>query len=332
LTYQFTATDADAADQSGLFLWSINWGDGSPIQTLSGPATISLTHVFNTSAIAGYTVTAIATDAGNNTSVPKTTLVQILNWQLQADPNLPGSWMLVVGGSLQGDRIRLTQHGSGDSRYYKLRIDSEYGNDYCDDEEENEFTVRIYSTVSGILVNAQSGDDRIEIQNGINIWSILDGGDGDDRIKAGEGANILVGGNGNDRLEGQRGRDLLIGGRGSDRIDGGKDDDLLISGYTSFDNNTAALMAIMREWNSSDSFENRRSQLMGTTPGGLNGSYLLKPSGTGRTVFDDNSLDELWGGEGRDWFLLNMNSAENCRVDRIRDWRNGDEDDDINLF
>ena len=71
---------------------------------------------------------------------------------------------------------------------------------------------------------------------------------------------------------------------------------------------------------------------MGTTAGSLSGNFLLKPSGTSRTVFDDNAIDELWGGEGRDWFLLNMNSAEQSRVDKIMDWRNGDEDDDINLF
>ena len=125
---------------------------------------------------------------------------------------------------------------------------------------------------------------------------------------------------------------MLIGGRGSDQLDGGKDDDLLVAGFTLFDDNREALLAIMKEWNSSDSFTNRRSHLMGTTSGSLSGNFLLKPSGSSRTVFDDNAIDELWGGEGRDWFLLNMNSAAQSRVDKIKDWRNGDEDDDINLF
>ena len=331
ITYQFVATDPDLADQAGLFTWTINWGDGSPVQTLTGPATISVEHIFVSESTGSYTISAIAKDASNNSSTPATRPVQILIWQIQADPLQPGASMLVIGGSTGEDRIRLTRHGSGSTAYYKLRIDHEESDD-CDDEEENEDTVRIYASISGVIINGQSGDDRIELQSGINIWSILNGGNGDDRIKAGDGANILVGGDGNDRLDGQKGRDLLIGGRGSDRIDGGQADDLLIAGFTQFDDNREALLAIMKEWTRSDSFTTRRSQLMGTTPGSLSGNFLLRPSGTNRTVFDDNALDELWGGEGRDWFLLNMNSAENSRVDKIKDWRNGDEDDDINLF
>lgn len=159
------------------------------------------------------------------------------------------------------------------------------------------------------------------------------GGD-DDILVAADGSESLidVGGDGDDRLFGDRGRDLLIGGRGADQIDGGRDDDLLIAGFTALDSNREALAAILREWNSSRSLADRRSRIMGTTAGGLNGSDLLKTFGGDRTVFDDDAVDLLWGGEGRDWFLLNMNTAEGSRRDWIMDWRALDEDDDINLF
>ena len=71
---------------------------------------------------------------------------------------------------------------------------------------------------------------------------------------------------------------------------------------------------------------------MGSTDTRLNGTSYLKPSGPQRNVFDDNAVDYLWGGEGRDWFLLNMDTADGSQRDQIMDWRSQDEDDDINLF
>jgi Ca2+-binding RTX toxin-like protein len=332
LTWTFTASDPDAADQAGMFSWIINWGDGSAIQTFSGPYQVSVVHTYAAETTGqGVTITARAIDAANNQSASVTKLVQVLKWQIQADPLRASETMLVVGGTLSEDRIRITRHG-GSSGYYKLRIDTESDDDTCDDDEENEYTVRIYTSFNGIIVYGQAGNDRIEIQTPISLWSILDGGAGHDRITGGGGNNIILGGDGNDELSGKAGRDLLIGGRGSDEIDGGTGDDLIIAGYTSYDRNREALDAIMAEWTSNRSFTQRRNNIMGTTSTGLNGTWRFKPMGSGRNVFDDNAVDYLWGGEGRDWFLLNMNSAEGSRRDQITDFRNGDEDDDIDLF
>ncbi|MBL8814305.1 MAG: PKD domain-containing protein, partial [Planctomycetaceae bacterium] len=332
LTWVFTATDPDAADQAGIFSWIINWGDGSSVQSFSGPYLVSVTHTFTAeSSSAGYSVSAKAVDAANNSSAVVTKVVQVVKWQVQADPLHAGETMLVVGGSVDKDRIRVTRHG-GSNGYYKLRIDTESDRGDCDDDEENEFTVRIYASFNGIIVYGQAGNDRIEIQTPITLWSILDGGAGNDRITGGGGNNIILGGDGNDELDGMSGRDLIIGGRGSDEIDGGTGDDLIIAGYTAYDRNRLALDMIMQEWTSNRSFTQRRSNIMGTSSTGLNGNWLFKPLGTGRTVFDDDTVDYLWGSEGKDWFLLNMNSAEGSRRDQIKDFRNGDEDDDIDLF
>ena len=48
----------------------------------------------------------------------------------------------------------------------------------------------------------------------------------------------------------------------------------MIGGTTIYDANDVALLAIMNEWNSGDSYATRVGYLTGTA-GGLNGSYYL---------------------------------------------------------
>src|SRR5262249_34472795 len=90
-------------------------------------------------------------------------------------------------------------------------------------------------------------------------------------------------------------RDLLIGGEDSDHLNGQQDDDILIGGSTSFDSNTAALLQIFAELNSSDSFSVRVDKLRN----GMGGPKL-----DGTTLIDDGTRDMLQGGPGMDWFLI----------------------------
>src|SRR5207245_11398397 len=68
--------------------------------------------------------------------------------------------------------------------------------------------------------------------------------------------------------------------------------DILIGGTTDYDNNAAALAAILAEWGSTDSYATRIANLMGT----------LNPS----TVHDNGMADNLYGGAGMDWFFAGM--------------------------
>jgi hypothetical protein len=47
----------------------------------------------------------------------------------------------------------------------------------------------------------------------------------------------------------------------------------------------------------------RRAHLLGTSPGGLNGAFLL----TNSTVQGDPDNDKLTGGTETDWFWANVN-------------------------
>ncbi len=115
------------------------------------------------------------------------------------------------------------------------------------------------------------------------------------------GDDLLLGGAGSDTLIGRAGRDLLIGGAAADLLDGGDDDDLLIAGRTVYDEDTAALEAIHREWTSNRSYAQRVANIGGTVGGTrLNGTFFLR---AGVTALDDAAIDQLLGRGGLDWFL-----------------------------
>ena len=52
--------------------------------------------------------------------------------------------------------------------------------------------------------------DRVTLSGNIDILTLIDGGDGNDHMKAGRGPSVLMGGAGNDRLIGGFGKSVLI--------------------------------------------------------------------------------------------------------------------------
>jgi Ca2+-binding RTX toxin-like protein len=148
--------------------------------------------------------------------------------------------------------------------------------------------------VATIQFNGFAGNDRIEISKRITATAILDGGAGHDVLIGGGGNDILLGGPDNDVLVGRRGRDILIGGDGRDVLIGGGHDDLLIGGSTAYDTDTTALMQILTEWTSTDSYNTRVAKLRA-------GSGV--PKLDAMTVSDDGVRDILVGGRGLDWFF-----------------------------
>ena len=88
------------------------------------------------------------------------------------------------------------------------------------DNGSAEFQVR-REHVKRIVVDARGGDDfvRIDEANGVftdSIPTALDGGNGNDNLAGGSGAELLLGGFGNDSIDGNRGDDLALMGAGAD--------------------------------------------------------------------------------------------------------------------
>jgi Ca2+-binding RTX toxin-like protein len=89
--------------------------------------------------------------------------------------------------------------------------------------------------ITEIVVDAGNGGDavRIDESNGVfadTIPTTIDGGNGNDRLVGGAGAETLLGGNGNDSLFGTAGAGTLNGGNGDDILAGGNGNETLIGG------------------------------------------------------------------------------------------------------
>jgi Ca2+-binding RTX toxin-like protein len=136
-------------------------------------------------------------------------------------------------------------------------------------------------------------------------------------LHGGRGDDIILGGDGADRLLGGEGRDLLIGGVGADRIQGKADEDILIAGYTSHDAHDAALLAIMSEWTRcGPSYHTRVAHITAGT--GQTGGYrLVSDDGPAQTVFNDNEVDKLSGGDGLDWYFANWVPDNGGVLDKV---------------
>jgi hypothetical protein len=243
---------------------TIDWGDGSP----SEPATVTEDGGSGTvSASHAYanggvfTVTLTVTDDDTGEAVATTQTV-------------------VVGAGINNGVLHIV--GDDDDNcalVTKLCGHIIVGSDFFPDS-----LLRLYdaSAVDAIQIWLGDGDDHAVITGNVRIPYTMFGGDGDDFLKGGGG------------------RGILIGGLGADRLTGGREDDILIGGTTDYDSNDVALLALLAEWNSDRSYEDRVANISnGTGPILDDLSFHLD----GDTVHDDADLDRLIGGRGDDWFF-----------------------------
>ncbi|MEI2765331.1 MAG: Ig-like domain repeat protein [Dermatophilaceae bacterium] len=75
LTIKVGAVDPSSADMAGVFQFAVDWGDGTPVESLSGPADPPVSHTYTTAGT--FVVTATATDADGATSAPLTFTVVV---------------------------------------------------------------------------------------------------------------------------------------------------------------------------------------------------------------------------------------------------------------
>lgn len=287
LAFGSGVTDPGAADTAAGFAysWQVSRGD-TPID-LTGVATTGATFAFTPTQAGTYILTLTVTDKdGGATPVTHTLVVS----------TSPGvtlvQGVLTITGTDGDDDIKVNPGGGASE--IKVMLNGEQ-------------TTWVGAT--SIVVYANAGDDRVQIAGGVTLPVIAFGGDGNDRLKAGGGPSVLVGGDGDDSLLGGAGRDVLIGGRGADLIGGNGADDLLIAGATAFDANLTALNLIRAEWTSGRSFADRVANLSGTGTSGVNGPVVLRTVVADPTVFDDDAVDRLTGGDGTDWFVFHGTGA-----------------------
>lgn len=262
ITLNGTFTDADTLDNHTA---TVDWGDGSPVEPAqvipaTGGGSVFSTHAYAQGGV--YTVTVTITDAAGGSDSQEAQAV-IAGAGIQ-------NGVLQIVGDESANSVSVNQQGNG-----WLKVHS----DIFTDENHRTFTL---SSVQAIQIWLGAGDDRATLAGNLSI------------------PTVIVGGNGNDQLFGGGGRSILIGGDGVDRLVGGPGDDLLIDGTTAYDENDAALLALLDEWNSDRPFATRVARLRAgvTVPGGTTARLLA-----GTTVFDDGDVDRLTGSAGQDWLF-----------------------------
>jgi hypothetical protein len=163
-----------------------------------------------------------------------------------------------------------------------------------------------FPSTSPVTVNLQTGA-ATGVAGGVANIQNVHGGNGGNTLTGNGQGNILVGGSGTDRITGDTGASLLIGDAGADTITGGSGGDILIGDSTVFDpmtfNDENALMAILAEWQSADSYATRFTDINTGTGGGLNGAARLN---FGITVKDDSVADTITAAASSaalDWFF-----------------------------
>jgi Ca2+-binding RTX toxin-like protein len=154
----------------------------------------------------------------------------------------------------------------------------------------------------GIVIYGQGGNDLIQIDAGITTNAQLFGQAGNDILVGGSGHDILVGDIGDDILYGFNGRDALFGGLGRDFLQGASwngsataaDSDLLIGGYVTFEYDIYQVSDVAERWRSASSYNNGIDSIRSIYP------WLRQNI----TVFDDWSLDYVFGARDLDWFWI----------------------------
>lgn len=283
---------------STVFTYAIDWNyDGVVDQTVSGPSGTTVNHSFAASGWYYVGVTAnvhIGAEDYTSYATYQSVTIYAVTVTVQADPGNAVKSALLVEGTADADYLTLN---SAAGNAITLAIS---GNSV------GTFSAPGGAAFAHLLVYGYGGDDTLRLTGGMAVPALLFGGDGNDTLYALDAGgsianNIQVGGAGNDSISGGSGRDLLIGGPGTDSLGGAGGDDILIGGYTDYDANVQALLAVMKEWGRTDADYNTRiKHLQGSLSGGLNGAYRL----TATTVHDDNTVDSLYGDAGMDWFIV----------------------------
>jgi hypothetical protein len=158
-----------------------------------------------------------------------------------------------------------------------------------------------------------------------NVWGSLGGLS---RLIGDNLHNVLVAFGSGNYLHGLAGRDILVGGYGYNTVIGGLGDDVGIAGSTRYDNDAAALDAVMAEWARAIGYYARVANLKngGGLTGGrglLGGGAVVAPpppvlstSGPGRPRMLPQS--KVVGAGGLDFFVVRYVSAA-ADLDRRRE-------------
>jgi hypothetical protein len=260
-TFNLTAQEAPPADPSAGYTYTVDWGDGSPVQMVAATAGngygVAVAHAFANGGT--YEVQIAASDGQGNSSVLTTTTVMVGAAALEPDPLATGQTVLAVGGTPHNDTIIL--HPTDRAGDIQVVINGQIQG--------------VYRPTGHIIVYASAGNDTVRLGGPIRLPAFLFAGNGRDVLSAAGSTadNVLVAGTGTSSVIGGAGRDILIASPQS-VFQPGRGDDLLIKGITPFNSDLASLNALLAEWARPGIDDRTRINDL-VHGGGLNGNVVL---------------------------------------------------------
>jgi Ca2+-binding RTX toxin-like protein len=146
-----------------------------------------------------------------------------------------------------------------------------------------------------IVVSGGNGDDTISLDNAALPPAQLFGGNGNDVLTGGSGADQLFGGNGNDILNGGDGNDILDGGAGDDTVVGGKGNDVafLGAGNDLFIWDPGDGSDVVEGQAGFDTLDFRGANIAENINISANGSRALLSRGAGNVTMDLNGVERI---------------------------------------
>lgn len=277
-------TDPSPVDQAAYFTFNIDWdANGTIDEIVQALAGSIIPHAFPTTG--AFTSRFTVTDADGLTSPSFDHTINLSVFQIQPDPIDSTKTALVVGGTINHDKISFKPGPTAGSVIPVI----------------NGVKQGSFTPTGRIIAFGQSGNDKIKADPTMKLPVWFDGGLGEDQLTGGRMNDILQGQGGNDVVNGGDGRDLVFGGAGLDSLTGGNHDDLMVAALTGFDTNDKALAAIHLEWISNKSYTERVQNLSGLQT--QDESNILLPV---ITVADDSQVDNLSGQSGQDWFFADL--------------------------
>lgn len=305
-----------SASQAGIpanttYTFKIDWvGNGKAFQTISGQSGLTVDHVYT--AAGTYTIKLTVLDSSGDVLANATQPVTIDSIALEADPADNSETALAIGAPATGGTIVIAP--TTNPIPVSVIING-----------ANQPIPTPTSTIGHMLIYGQGSKETIRENPAtiagqtvdVSIPAVIIGGNGADvlNVSGSSADNILVGETGNDSLTGGNGADILIGGGGANTLTAGSGGDILIGGTTTYNTNIAALLALMAEWSSGDSYSQRVDDLYGNGVAGQNGDTYFSSQ---NVLSEKGSNRFIGGGSGPlDWFWISS-------IDTISNYRTGE--------
>ncbi|MGD9647930.1 MAG: PKD domain-containing protein [Pirellulales bacterium] len=210
-TFTLLASDSPA-DLAAGFTFTIDWGDGSPIEQVFGLSGTQVNHTFNT--VGQHTISVTATDQHNATGAAGTTEITVSAVQLLPNAQNGSLTDLVWTGTAGADVVVFEQLGPT-----TIRVTTTLENGLATN------FVETFTGITGIVRGSGlDGNDTIDASALTTTDATLDGGTGNNTLYGGDGNDTLIGGANfgvsSNGPEGQQGNNVLVGGAGNDTLYG----------------------------------------------------------------------------------------------------------------